>query len=404
LACGRVTIDYTHIMAPTEMTDVADGGTATYLYRGGADVIGAAGVSDAFPSSSRIANDDDAVDNSNKGINDSGIINCGGGGGGGNGVGQQLVRPNEIAVYIQRPSLRFDDVLYFLTNVEPARFNFPKPPGLALSDDAWAALQLRVDHAARNILDPHRYYAAAACVSVLITIVFYAIRPGYDRRSIHASDGRGGGGEDGGAGGMAEEDDEIYDDYIQDDLWERNHSLDDVVVAELNYLNANLDRPMLVWRIGLFVSVLLLFGSVLFIVVLAERRNAGIDAEIIRAVEETRPRIADEGIGVEYRTRSSHPGAPLFFCLGRYIRPTRVVVFYYLDGGGAAGRRRQHRAGGSGGDDGGHRTRRARSFFSDDYQRRYFPPIHPAKSADGDYGGATTMAAARHSSSSFSII
>jgi hypothetical protein len=247
----------------------------------------------------------------------------------------------------------------------------------------------------------------------LITIVFYAIRPGYDRRSIHASggDGRGGGG--------AHEDDEIYDDYLQDDLWERNHSLDDVVVAELNYLNANLDRPMWIWRIGLFASVLLLLGSVLFIVVLMERRNAGIDAEIIRAVEEIRLRFADEGIGVEYRTRGSR--------LGRYIRPTRVVVFYYLDdddggGGGPAaaaagggGRGRHHRAAGRGGgmDEGGSgsRTRRSRSFFSDDYQRRYFPPVPPpaAKSAaeeDDDYDGAktTTTTTAPHQSSSFSII
>ena len=379
------------IMEPTEVTDAADGGTATDQYRRGDDVIGAVGVSATIPPPSRKTNIDNAVNNNNSNNSNHG--------GSGVGVGGLLVRQNEIAVYIQRPSLRFDDVLYFLTNVEPARFNFPKPPGLVLSDDAWAALQLRVDHAARNILDPHRYYAAAACVSVLITIVFYAIRPGYDRRSIHASGGNGRG------GGDAQEDDEIYDDYIQDDLWERNHSLDDVVVAELNYLNANLDRPMWIWRIGLFVSVVLLFGSVLFIVVLMERRNAGIDAEIIRAVEEIRLRFADEGIGVEYRTRSSH--------LGRYIRPTRVVVFYYLDdddddGGTIAGGRRHRAAGRGGGSEGGSRTRRSRSFFSDDYQRRYFPPVPPAakSAAEDDYDGATTTTttAEPRLSSSFSII
>ncbi|KAL3802565.1 hypothetical protein ACHAW5_002128 [Stephanodiscus triporus] len=296
--------------------------------------------------------------------------------------GGLLVRPNEIAVYIQRSSVRLDDVLYFLTNVEPARFNFPKPPGLLLSDDAWAALQLRVDHAARNILDPHRYYAAAACVSVLITIVFYAIRPGYDRRSIHATVGE----EDRGV-----DDDEIYDDYIQDDLWEKNHSVDDVVVAELNYLNSNLDRPMWVWRIGLFVSVALLFASVISIVVLMERRNAKIDAEIIRAIEEIRQRFEDEGIGVEYRTRSSHPAGAVFFFFGRYIRPTRVVVFYYLDDDCPPTQRR--RAGGDGGRPG--TSSRARSFFSDDYQRRYFPPM-PARSTD-DYNDVLAQ-------SSFSII
>ena len=175
-----------------------------------------------------------------------------------------------------------------------------------------------------------------------------------------------------------------------------------MVVAELNYLNADLDGPMWVWRIGLLVSVLLLFGSVLFIVVLMERRNAKIDAEIIRAVEEIRPRFEDEGIGVEYRTRSSHPPGvpPQLFFLGRYVRPTRVVAFYYLDGGGTAGGGGRRRAGDG---DEGSRTRRARSFFSEDYQRRYFPPVPPAKSAEGGYAGAMAAAAPRQSSS-FSII
>jgi len=82
-----------------------------------------------------------------------------------------LVQDDEIAVYIQRSTLQWDDFIYFLTNVEPARFNFPKPPNLNVSDDSWAALKLRVDNVARSILDPHRYYAAGFCVGILITIV-----------------------------------------------------------------------------------------------------------------------------------------------------------------------------------------------------------------------------------------
>lgn len=263
---------------------------------------------------------------------------------------RSLVQPNEIPVYIQRSRFQFDDIIYFLTNVEPARFNFPKPTNLRLSDDAWAALQLRVDHMARDILDPHRYYGAAFCVSILIIIVFYAIRPGYDRQRIHA---------------MTDEkniqDDDKYDDYIQDDLWETDHSMDDVVAAELTYLNSQLDNSLWIWRVGLIVSLLVLFGSVIFIVVLMERRNVVIDQHIKQAIEEIRPRVEDEGIAVDYRTRSSHPG--MLLCLGKYIRPTRVVVFSYLDspspqsvGGGNSSRTKN------------------RSFFSDDYQRRYFPP------------------------------
>ncbi|KAL7542142.1 hypothetical protein ACHAXR_011566 [Thalassiosira sp. AJA248-18] len=279
-----------------------------------------------------------------------------------------LVQSNEIAVYIQRSSFQFDDIIYFLTNIEPARFNFPKPPSLRLSDDAWAALQLRVDHVARNILDPHRYYAAAAGVGCLITIVFYAIRPGYDRKRIHATVND----ED-----KSHVDDEIYDDYIQDDLWERNHSMDDVVVAELNYLNAELDKSMWIWRMGLIVSLVVLFGSVIFIAVLMERRNQIIDNHIRQAIEEIRPRVEDEGIAVEYRTRSSQPG--MLFCLGKYIRPTRVVVFQYLDSPTPRSL-----------EGGAHRTKG--SFFSEDYQRRYFPPT---RSTTDDF----TVA-----SSTFSII
>mmetsp|Transcript_23089 Transcript_23089/g.42419 ORF Transcript_23089/g.42419 Transcript_23089/m.42419 type:complete len:308 (-) Transcript_23089:424-1347(-) len=265
-----------------------------------------------------------------------------------------LVQPSEIAVYIQKSSFQFDDIIFFLTNIEPARFNVPKPPSLHLSDDAWAALQLRVDHVARNILDPHRYYAAATCVAFLITIVFYAIRPGYDRKRIHATVNDD--------GDQRLQDDEIYDDYIQDDLWERNHSVDDVVVAELNYLNAELDKSMWIWRIGLIVSLVVLFGSVIFIAVLMERRNVAIDDHIRKAIEEIRPRVEDEGIAVEYRTRSSQPG--ILFFLGRYIRPTRVVVFSYLDSPSP----RSIENGG------GHKTKKTSSFFSEDYQRRYFPP------------------------------
>ena len=129
-----------------------------------------------------------------------------------------------------------------------------KPPELNLSDDVWAALQLqlRVDHVARDILDPHRYYAGTSCVAFLIIIVFYAIRPGYDRKKVHAVSGDDGG-DDAGV-----DDDELYDDYLDDKLWERNHSIDDFVVAELVYLNAALDRSIWILRIGLIMLVVLM--------------------------------------------------------------------------------------------------------------------------------------------------
>ena len=125
-------------------------------------------------------------------------------------------------------------------------------------------------------------------------------------------------------------------------------------------MNSQLDKSLWIWRVGLIVSLLVLFGSVIFIVVLMERRNVAIDQHIKQAIEEIRPRVEDEGIAVEYRTRSSHPG--MLSCLGKYIRPTRVVVFSYLDSSSPRSV------------EGGNSRTKNRSFFSEDYQRKYFPP------------------------------
>ena len=260
---------------------------------------------------------------------------------------------------------------------------------------------------ARDILDPHRYYAAALGVGLLMTIVFYAVRPGFNRSTIHANTSRNG---ENGVANNNIDDDELYDDYIQDDLWERNHSLDDVVLAELNYLNSNLDTSLLLWRISLIVSLLTLFGCVIFLVVLMERRNCVIDGKISVAIDEIRSRFEDEGIGVEYRTCSSHPHPNLnglfgkLYFWGKYIRPTRVVVFYYLDDiptttstNALQGMRTSSIGWMVGSGDGTiaerslpqHRTKKSSSFFSEDYQRKYFPP----KSVDenSSIGVAATM-------------
>lgn len=246
---------------------------------------------------------------------------------------------------------------------------------------------------ARDILDPHRYYAAALGVGLLMTIVFYAVRPGFDRSTIHANTPKNNRNGNDGVANNNIDDDELYDDYIQDDLWERNHSLDDVVLAELNYLNSNLDTSLLLWRISLILSLFTLFGCVIFLVVLMERRNCVIDGKISVAIDEIRSRFEDEGIGVEYRTCSSHPKSNGLFgklCFwGKYIRPTRVVVFYYLDDIATTtsthvlqGMQTSSIGGVVGSDDGTfgerslpqHRTKKTSFFFSEDYQRKYFPP------------------------------
>ena len=192
-------------------------------------------------------------------------------------------------------------------------------------------------------------------MACFIGVVFYAVRPGYYRKRIQMRIG-----DDDRSNNyyVVDDDDEVmYDDYFQDDEYERKHALDDVVLAEYEYLNTAIEKKIWTWRITLGLTLVILFGSVLFIAVLMERRNAMIDDSICLAIEEIRPRIEGEGIGVEYRTRSR--GSSI---LGKYVRPTRVVVFRYLDSGSQVAK------GASVSSEG----RTKRSFFSDDYQQEFF--------------------------------
>lgn len=268
---------------------------------------------------------------------------------------QSLVQTNEIPVYIQRPHFSLEDLKRFFDAVETT-FNFPKPDNLRLSDDAWAAIKLRVDPLARNILDPHRYTSAAYGVAVLIIIVFFAIRPGYDRKRIHQTlnDDE-----------IVHVDDAMFDDYIHDDEYERIHSMDDVVAAELAYLNSALGRRLLIWQVGLISSLTVLFLCVLFIAVLMERRNVVIDSQITATIEEVKERVNEEGFDVEYRKKGSRQG--LFFCcflFGKYIRPTRVVVFTELDRPSPPS------------------CAKKANFFSDDYQQKHFSPSRHRSTAE----------------------
>lgn len=269
--------------------------------------------------------------------------------------------PEEIPVYLQRPSLlllRTSLINYFSDSPHyayPARFNASKPPSLKLSDDAWAALKLRVDPLAKDILDPHRYYFVAVGIACFVGLVFYAVKPGYDTKRIQMRIG-----DDDKASGsyVIDDDDEVlYDDYFLDDEYERKHALDDVVLAEYEYLNTAIDKKIWAWKIALGLTLMVLFGSVLFIAVLMERRNVMIDDSIYYAIDEIRPRIEGEGISVEYKTRSRDNSL-----LGKYIRPTRVVVFRYLDSESEIAQRARNQSEG----------RTKRNFFSDDYQRKLF--------------------------------
>jgi hypothetical protein len=277
---------------------------------------------------------------------------------------------NEISVYLQRPSLlllRTNLINYFSDSPHyayPARFNAVKPPDLQLSDDAWAALKLRVDPLARDILDPHRHYLVAVGMACFISVVFYAVRPGYDTKRIQSRIGDD-------YMTTPDIDDEIlYDDYFHDDEYERRHALDDVVLAEYEYLNTAIEKKIWTWRITLALTLFVLFGSAFFLAVLMERRNAMIDDSISSVIEEIRPRIEGEGLTVEYRTRSRDGSV-----CGKYIRPIRVVVFRYLEETVVVRARSELE------------EKSRRNFFSEDYQREHFAnSSRTRRSKDGAVG------------------
>lgn len=290
----------------------------------------------------------------------------------------------EILVYLQRPSLllpfRTSLINYFSDSPHyafPARFNATKPPALRLSDDAWAALKLRVDPLARDVLDPHRYYLVALGMSAFVSLVFYVVRPGKDLKKIQKRVGD----DDTSSSSnneyyyyLADDDDEVlYDDYFQDDEYDRKHALDDVVLAEYEYFNAVTEKKIWTWRIALFLTLVVLFGSVIFIAVLMERRNASIDGSIAGAIEEMRPRIEGEGLEVEYRSTSIAAGrdtTAATLWLGKYLRPRRVVAFRYLKYPSPRS---------------GEKNNRKRNFFLDEYQREYF-----GNNNDNGRGGRTS--------------
>lgn len=199
---------------------------------------------------------------------------------------------------------------------EPARFNEPKPYGLHpwLSDDNWAALKLRVDPLARNILDPHRSYAGAAFLCLLMTAVFSAVRPGWSYKNLSSyydDDG---------------DDDDRFDDFYRfiDDYY-NNDGVDDVILAEWSYRNEELDQALLVWRIMFCSFLAILLFSTVGIAIGMEQRNAKYDKKIRAVCDEMRPRFQAEGFSIEYRTRADLPG--VFWELTHYIRPERVFVF-----------------------------------------------------------------------------
>mmetsp|Transcript_11832 Transcript_11832/g.34737 ORF Transcript_11832/g.34737 Transcript_11832/m.34737 type:complete len:530 (-) Transcript_11832:1048-2637(-) len=277
----------------------------------------------------------------------------------------------EIPAYLQRGCLLGADYLCFLflgrssplegagryyggggrgVASEPARFNDAKPYQLTVSDDAWAALKLRVDPLARKVLDPHRSYAGAAFLCLLLSAVYAIVRPGGLNDRVFGNGGAptrrpGGDGSSavGGAGnanaGGVDDDwahgrdddglDAFYSRQERDDDFYNNALTgdDDIYLAEVEYHNAEISSALRVWAAFYYLSLAVLLASTVAIATTMEARNAEVDASIAAVVEEMKPRFEGEGFAIEYRTRTEMGGL-----IVGHIRPERVVVFRRIEG------------------------------------------------------------------------
>jgi hypothetical protein len=265
----------------------------------------------------------------------------------------KLVHPDEIASPVQRDYLICFQLCCLSGSTmsavfnEPASFNEPKPDGLTVSDDTWAALKLRVDPLARHILDPHRSYVGASALASFVALVFLAVRPGWrivDLSSYYDKQNQGNGNQNyyyydnadqvgsgdenwynnnAAAGGFEDDDalDAFYDRSRDDDYY-NNDGIDDIVLAELEYRNEELVHASIAWRIGFVAALAILFFATVTVAVGMELKNARYDAKIHNVIAEMRERFYMEGYEIGYRTRTEISGVLL-----GHLRPQRAIYF-----------------------------------------------------------------------------
>lgn len=214
-----------------------------------------------------------------------------------------LVGPGEIAAYVQKEDW------YKLVGIglfnEPARFVHPKPYILSeVPDDSWAALILRVDPLARKILDPRRSYIGTLILFIIIATVFSTIRPTVKMSDLYSYD---------------DAYIERYDDFY---LYERDDdSLDDVLIAEIQYRKKEIASDLKAWKVSYSIVVLFILTIMIVIALLMERINKSYDDKIRDVCDEIGARFQSFGITVEYRTHH------ILNNYRRFLIQERAIVF-----------------------------------------------------------------------------
>lgn len=193
------------------------------------------------------------------------------------------------------------------TVTEVARFDHPKPQDLAVSDDSWVGLQLRIDPLARAILDPHNLYFGSLLLIGMLSSVFMVLQPGM-RNKISDDD--------------FVADDDFNDKYNNvDDYWKYRG----VEMNRYSYANALYARQKLFWAV---LFGLVICGSLIMTAVTAymlESRNKKVDDFIAEIVDELRPRFEAEGFNVEYKSRVVTQSI-----IGHFV-PERALHFTNID-------------------------------------------------------------------------
>eukprot|EP00554_Chaetoceros_debilis_P006541 CAMPEP_0194073822 /NCGR_PEP_ID=MMETSP0149-20130528/1078_1 /TAXON_ID=122233 /ORGANISM="Chaetoceros debilis, Strain MM31A-1" /LENGTH=312 /DNA_ID=CAMNT_0038753867 /DNA_START=96 /DNA_END=1035 /DNA_ORIENTATION=+ len=219
-------------------------------------------------------------------------------------------------IYLQRKGLNFSGftgvVKEFVqgksgaTVTESAKFDDPRPRELDVSDDSWASLQLRVDPLARAILDPHNLYLGASLLTIMLSFVFIAVKPGFD---MYAGDDD------------FSMDDDFNDKYnAQDDFWKYR----DVEDNEYNYRNQAVARKKNPVDSIFAVTISTVIGIAAIVAYMIESRNTRVDAFINEVVEEVCDRFDQEGYEIQYRSRITDEGT-----IGHFM-PERAICFREL--------------------------------------------------------------------------
>lgn len=189
------------------------------------------------------------------------------------------------------------------TLTDSAKFDEPKPQQLDVSDDSWASLQLRVDPLARAVLDPHNLYLGSALLTIILSSVFFAVKPGFN---------------------MYDGDDDFYadDDFNDkynnvDDFWKYR----DVENNQYVYRNSAVKRKKILWIVVFAVAISAVIGITSVVSYMIESRNARVDAFIAEVCEEVKDRFEQEGFEIIYKSRIVDEGV-----VG-HLMPERYIAF-----------------------------------------------------------------------------